>query len=152
MEMNSVIFEKIQSRIKVAMLTKDTVARDCLRTIVSDIKNQTVNADPQKEITDSVCLKVLEKSAKTHKDSISQFSSAGREDLEQKERSELAIIETFLPKPLTEDETRDFVTKFMRDNGIEPVKKNMGLIMKSLPNVPGLDRKLVAGILGKVLS
>ena len=67
------------------MFKNDNFTRDCLRMIVSDIKNQTVNANPQKEITNDVCLKILQKSAKTHKDSIEQFKSAGRVELVEKE-------------------------------------------------------------------
>lgn len=148
----SEIYDRIQSSIKLAMVSKDQTTRDCLRTIVSEIKNLTVNANPQREITDAVCTKVLEKSMKTHKDSISQFSSARREDLAKKEMDELKIIEGFLPKPLSEDETKAIVEKLLSESGIEPLKKNMGAFMKALPNVPGLDRKLVSQILGKALS
>ena len=102
----SEVFKKIQAAIKVAMFKGDTLTRDCLRTVVSDIKNQTVNANPPKEITDDACIKAIEKSAKTHRDSISQFRSAGRTSLAEKEEAELEILGGFLPKALTEDETR----------------------------------------------
>jgi len=56
-EMRSEVFSKLQEDIKKAMVEKDTVKRDCLRFIVSDIKNLTVNAG--KEVTDEACLKAI---------------------------------------------------------------------------------------------
>jgi len=144
----SEIFNDIQCKIKVAMFKNDNFTRDCLRMIVSDIKNQTVNANPQKEITDDVCLKILQKSAKTHKDSIEQFKSAGRIELVEKEEEELKIIESFLPKLLSEDETKTIIENILKN--IEATKKNMGLIMKQLPNE--VDKKIASKILNSLLK
>lgn len=148
----SELFNKIQIKIKTAMVEKDNITRDCLRTIVSEVKNQTINANPPKEVTDDVCMKVLQKSAKTHMDSIEQFSKGGRMDLVEKEQTELAVIEAFLPKMLSEDETRKIIEDVLSNAQIEPLKRNMGLVMKSLPNVEGLDRKLVAKLLQGILK
>lgn len=145
-------YDDIQNAIKEAMIQKDIIKRDCLRMIVSDIKNATINANPPKEISDDICIKVLQKSAKTHEDSISQFRANGREESANKEQSELDIIKSFLPRMLSEDETRDIVNKLMSNLQIDPLKKNMGVIMKNLPNKEGLDRKLVSKILQGILQ
>ena len=144
----SEIFNDIQSKIKTAMFKNDNFTRDCLRMIVSDIKNQTVNANPQKEITDDVCLKILQKSAKTHKDSIEQFKSAGRVELAEREEEELKIIESFLPKMLSDDETRTIIENILTN--VEATKKNMGIIMKQLPNE--VDKKIASKILNSLLN
>ena len=144
----SEIFNDIQSKIKTAMFKNDNFTRDCLRMIVSDIKNQTVNANPQKEITDDVCLKILQKSAKTHKDSIEQFKSAGRVELAEREEEELKIIESFLPKMLSEDETKNIIETILMN--VEATKKNMGIIMKQLPNE--VDKKIASKLLAKMLN
>lgn len=146
------LFEQIEAEIKSAMLSKDTVKRDCLRTIVSDVKNATINANPPKPITDDAVIKVLQKSAKTHSDSIEQFKAAGRTDLVDKEQKELDILSSFLPTMLSEEETAKVVEKVLKDFGIEPVKKNMGLVMRNLPKVDGLDKKLVSKILQGILN
>jgi uncharacterized protein YqeY len=143
----SEIFNDIQGKIKTAMFKNDNFTRDCLRMIVSDIKNQTVNANPQKEITDDVCLKILQKSAKTHKDSIEQFKSAGRVELVEREEEELKIIESFLPKMLSEDETKTIIENILTN--VEATKKNMGIIMKQLPNE--VDKKIASKLLAKML-
>ena len=85
------VFEQLSNDIKDAMFSKNTVKRDCLRGIVSEIKNQTVNAG--KEITDEICLKVIQKSVKQHSDSIENFKVGNREDLALKEAEELSYIE-----------------------------------------------------------
>ena len=145
-------FDDIQTEIKAAMVAGDIIKRDCLRMIVSEIKNQTINANPPKEITDEACVKALHKSAKTHNDSIEQFKAAGRVDALEKETAELEIISSFLPKMLSEDETRKILNETMVENQIDPLKRNMGFIMKSLPKVDGLDRKLVSKILQGILK
>lgn len=140
------VFEKLTSDIKNAMLAKNTVKRDCLRSIVSEIKNQTVNAG--KEITDEICLKVIQKSVKQHNDSIENFKSGNREDLALKEAEELTYIEGYLPKMLDEAETKIVIENILMN--IEAVKKNMGVIMKQLPK--DVDRKIASKILSSLLK
>jgi uncharacterized protein YqeY len=140
------IFEQLSKDIKDAMLTKNTVKRDCLRGIVSEIKNQTVNAG--KETTDEICLKVIQKSVKQHSDSIENFKSGNREDLALKEAEELTYIEGYLPKMLDETETKNVIENILTN--VEAVKKNMGLIMKQLPQ--NIDRKIASQILKDLLK
>ena len=78
--------------------------------------------------------------------------AAGRVDAVEKETAELEIISSFLPKMLSEDETRKILNETMVENQIDPLKRNMGFIMKSLPKVDGLDRKLVSKILQGILK
>lgn len=142
----SEIYNKITDNIKEAMISKNNIKRDCLRSIVSEIKNQTINAG--KDLTDDICLKVIQKSVKQHNDSIDSFIKGNRNDLVEKEQEELSYIKVFLPKMMSEDETRDFIEKKILLT-IEPVKKNMGIIMKQLPE--NIDRKIASGILNKIL-
>lgn len=143
----SEIYNQITDNIKEAMISKNNVKRDCLRSIVSEIKNQTINAG--KDLTDDICLKVIQKSVKQHNDSIDSFIKGNRNDLVEKEQEELSYIKVFLPKMMSEDETRDFIEKKILLT-IEPVKKNMGVIMKQLPE--NIDRKIASSILNKILS
>jgi uncharacterized protein YqeY len=139
-------YEKIQSEIKSAMLNKDNVKRDCLRSIVSEIKNQTVNAG--KEITEDIVLKCIQKSVKQHKDSIESFKTGGRDDLAEKESEELKHIEVYLPKMLSEDETKTLIENILMN--VEATKKNMGIIMKQLPSE--VDKKIASKLLAKMLT
>jgi uncharacterized protein YqeY len=144
--MKMTTYEKIQSEIKNAMLNKDNVKRDCLRSIVSEIKNQTVNAG--KEITEDIVLKCIQKSVKQHKDSIESFKAGGRDDLAEKELEELKHIEVYLPKMLSEDETKIIIENILTN--VEATKKNMGIIMKQLPS--DVDKKIASKLLAKMLT
>jgi uncharacterized protein YqeY len=143
--MKMTTYEKIQSEIKNAMLNRDNIKRDCLRSIVSEIKNQTVNAG--KEMTEDIVLKCIQKSVKQHKDSIESFKAGGREDLALKEFEELSYIEVYLPKMLSEDETKVVIENILMN--VEATKKNMGIIMKQLPS--DVDKKIASKLLAKML-
>jgi uncharacterized protein len=140
------IYDKLTADIKAAMLSKDTVKRDCLRSLVSEIKNQTVNAG--KEITDDIVLKCVQKSVKQHQDSISQFEEAGRTDLAEKEKTELSHIEKYLPKMASAEETERIIRLILET--VEPIKKNMGLVMKQLAS--DIDKKRASKILQGLLK
>ena len=147
------IYDTILSDIKNAMLEKNNVKRDCLRGIVSEIKNQSINAG--KELTDDICLNVLKKSVKQHNDSIESFKIGKREDLALKEMEELRYIEGYLPKMLSEEDTQMTVLKIIADNKIEDKKSNLGKIMKlinTLPNKNLIDRKYVSIYLNTLLK
>ena len=139
------LFEKITGDVKSAMRDGNAVRRDCLRAIVSEIKNQTINAGSP--ITDDICLKVLQKSAKQHNDSIESFRIGHRDDLVLKESEELSYIVEYLPKMLDENATKDVIDTILRT--VEPVKRNMGIIMKRLPKE--IDRKIASKYLNEIL-
>lgn len=139
-------YEQITTDIKSAMKTGDTVRRDCLRSLMSEIKNQTVNAG--KELTEDVVVRCVQKAVKQHDDSIAQFKEAGRTDLLEKEEKELAVLKTYLPKMLSEDETKVLIDNVLQT--VEAIKKNMGFIMKQLPSE--VDRKVAAKYLNGILK
>lgn len=139
-------FEKIQEQIKAAMRANDTTTRDCLRSLVADIKNQSINAG--KELTDDVVLKCIQKAVKQHEDSIEQFRNAGRGDLLAKESEEYAILRSYLPKMLSEDETKIILDNILQT--IEATKKNFGAVMKQLPK--DVDKKLASKLLNGMLK
>lgn len=140
------IYETLTNDIKEAMISKNTVKRDCLRGVVSEIKNQTINAG--KELTEDICLKVIQKSVKQHYDSIDQFKAGNRDDLVQKETEELSYLKKYLPDVLDESQTKVIIENLLQT--IEPIKKNMGVIMKQLPK--NVDKKIASGILNLVLQ
>lgn len=144
--MDSEIFSRLQAAIKKAMLEKKTLERDCLRSVVSEIKNATVNAG--KPLTDEACLAAFAKAAKQRKDSVACFEAAGRAELAEKEASELAVVEKWLPEKLPEEATRELLAKLVAETG--GTKKSMGAIMKKLP--ADVDKKLASSILSKLLA
>ena len=155
--MESALFKKLEDAVKEAMKAHDAVKRDCMRSVISEIKNATVNAG--KELTDAVCMKMLQKSVKTHTDSIDQFSSAGRDDLVAKEKAELDILSSFLPKMLDASEVeaivKDTINKVAEQLRRTIAKKDMGFVMKTLSSSPlakSIDMKLASKITMQILN
>ena len=153
MDKTTDMFSVISNAVKDAMKSGNTLKRDCLRSVLAEIKNETVNAG--KSISDEVCMKVLKKAVKSHNDSISQFKDAGRIDLLEKEEAELKVLEEFLPKMLSEEAVQTIVLKVIADNKIEEVKKSFGQVMKLLnshPESSQIYRKYVSQYLMGILK
>lgn len=153
MDKTTDVFSAISNAVKDAMKSGNALKRDCLRSVLAEIKNETVNAG--KSISDEVCMKVLKKAVKSHNDSISQFKDAGRIDLLEKEEAELKVLEEFLPKMLSEEAVQTIVLKVIADNKIEEVKKSFGQVMKLLnshPESSQIDRKYVSQYLMGILK
>ena len=145
-------YDKIQAEIKTAMRNGYTLVRDTLRMVVAEIKNKTVNEG--KEITEDVVVSCLKKFAKQCEDSIASAESANRNDLVCKAQAELSVVADFLPKMLSETEQealcKDLVEKSMPAYGVEPTKKNFGMLMKHIPS--NCDKKFCAKILQGLLK
>ena len=84
--------EQIDADLKKAMLEKDSVTRDTLRMIKSEL----LTLDDPDEIA------VLTRAVKSRKDSIQSYLEGGRQDLADKEQAEIDVIQRYLPKPLTD--------------------------------------------------
>ncbi len=120
---------------KVAMKEKDKLRLTVLRSFSAAIKQQEI--DKQIELDESGQLAVLDKLIKQRKDSESQFRDAGREDLADKEASEIAVLSEFLPKQLDESEIDAIVSKAIAEVG-ESGMSAMGKVMAIVkPQVQG---------------
>ncbi len=126
---------KIQDSVKDAMRAKDKDRLNTLRQITASIKQ--LEVDNRQDLSDDDIIVVLTKMTKQRKDSLSQFEQAGREDLAVIERAELAIIEEFLPTPLTESELNAAIASAIAESGASTIK-DMGAVMTVLrPKVQG---------------
>lgn len=126
---------KIQDSVKDAMRAKDKDRLGTLRQITAAIKQ--LEVDNRQDLSDDDIIVVLTKMTKQRKDSLSQFEQAGREDLAVIERAELAIIEEFLPTPLTESELEAAIASAIAESGASSIK-DMGAVMNVLrPKVQG---------------
>ena len=100
-----------------------------LRMVKSAIKNSEI--EKGKPLNDDEVSAVLRTFAKRAKDSIEQFSQAGRKELAEKEKAQLAIIEEYLPKQLGEGELREMIKDAIQEQGAVGMK-DMGNVMKAL--------------------
>lgn len=146
----SKLYDKIYNDSKEALKNKDTSKLTILRILISDIKNKTVNEG--KEITDDICKSVLKKLVKQHEDSIKQFSDANRIDLVAKESLELTYLRFYLPRMMSEEETKSEIDNWLKLKNIEPIKKNMGSIMKILKDYDNIDMKIASTYLNSILK
>ena len=129
--------QQIKNQIKEAMMAKDTVRLTVLRGLSSVITNDLVEKGrtPQGELTDDEVLTLIRRQVKQRKDAIEQFIAGGRDDLAENEKSELAILEVYLPQMMSEDEVKKIVESKKSELNISDVKDKgrlMSEIMKDL--------------------
>jgi uncharacterized protein len=120
---------KLMDDIKTAMKSGDKERLQTLRLISSDIKQ--IEVDTRVALDDAGVLSVMEKMLKRRKDSIEQFSAAGRTDLADKEQSEVDVIRTYLPAPLSDAELDAAITAAITESGAATAK-DMGKVMTVL--------------------
>jgi hypothetical protein len=125
--------EQINDDIKTAMKEKNSALRDALRLLSSAMKQ--IEVDERKELTDEDVIKIIQKQVKQRNDAMTQYRDAAREDLYEKEASEAAIFETYLPKQLTDEELEKAIRAIITETGASSMKeigKVMGTASKSL--------------------
>jgi len=123
------LLDTLKSDVFVAMKAHDQIRVDTLRFLISAIRNAAIakyGAAGEEAMKDEDVLDVIKKQVKTHKESVEAFASAGRDELVAKERAELAILETFLPKELSDEELKVILAPLMTTG-----EKNFGLLMKT---------------------
>jgi uncharacterized protein YqeY len=137
----------ITNDMKLAMKAQDKPALKAIRMILGAIKQKEI--DDRIELNDSQVLTVIQKMVKQRKDSISQFSDAGRTDLVEVEESELVIINNYMPEQLSDDEVDTAVTKAIADSGSDSMK-DMGKLMGILK--VQLDGKADMGAVSQLIK
>lgn len=120
---------------KTAMRSGEKSRLQTIRLVLAGIKQQEV--DTRKELTDQDVISVLTKMQKQRQESITQFEKANRQDLVDKESSELKLIEEYLPEALSEDELSYLITEALTASGATSIK-DMGKVMGMLkPKITG---------------
>jgi len=116
----------ITDDMKLALKAQDKSALKAIRMILGAIKQKEI--DERIELNDGQVMSVIQKMVKQRKDSISQFSEAGRTDLVEVEEEELSIINNYMPKQLSESEIEAAVIKAISETGANSMK-DMGKLM-----------------------
>ena len=137
----------ITNDMKLAMKAQDKPALKAIRMIIGAIKQKEI--DDRIELNDSQVLAVIQKMVKQRKDSISQFSDAGRNDLVEVEESELVIINNYMPEQLSDYEVDAAVTKAIADSRADSMK-DMGKLMGILK--VQLDGKADMGAVSQLIK
>ena len=137
----------ITDDMKLAMKAQDKSALKAIRMILGAIKQKEI--DERINLDDTQVLAVIQKMVKQRKDSISQFSDAGRSDLVEVEEAELSIINNYMPKQLSEAEIEATVVKAIADSGADSMK-DMGKLMGILKGQ--LDGKADMGQVSQLIK
>ena len=137
----------ITNDMKLALKAQDKSALKAIRMILGAIKQKEI--DERIDLDDTQVMTVIQKMVKQRKDSISQFSDAGRTDLVEVEEAELSIINNYMPKQLSESEVEAAVVKAISDSGADSMK-DMGKLMGILKGQ--LDGQADMGLVSQLIK
>ena len=142
---------RITTEMKAAMRAKDKPRLGTIRLIQSEIKR--IEVDERIELDDARVLAILDKMSKQRRDSLSQFSDAGRDDLAAQEQIELDLIAEFLPAALNTEELQTLIEQAVATSGAQAMS-DMGKVMALLKSqVQGrADLGAVSGKVKQILA
>ena len=146
--------ERVDSDLKEAMRAKDATKLGVLRMLKSALKYAAIaKSDAEAELSDAEAVQVIRKQAKQRQDSIESFEKGGRAELADKEKEELAILNTYLPQGMNVDELAKVVRETIAELGATS-KGQMGAVMKALQAKVGgrADGKTLSSEVQKQLS
>ena len=145
--------QQIMAEMKEAMKSKNEAVLRALRAIKAEIIKAKTEPGASGEIDEATEQKFLQKMMKQRKDSLDIFEKQGREDLAQKEREEMSVIEKFLPKQLDENEIKEIVSSIIKEVGASSAAdmgKVMGVASKQLAG--RADGKTISAIVKEMLG
>lgn len=142
--------EQIRADMTAAMKAKEAERLSTLRMLQSALKNEQI--EKMHELSDAEASAVIRRGVKQRQDSIEQYEKAGRQELADKEKRELAILETYLPKQMSDEALEEIVKAIIAATGAAS-KKDTGKVMKEImaKHRDEVDGKKVQEILGRLL-
>lgn len=147
------LFEQVSKDIVAAMKAKDKVRLEALRNIKKVFIEAKTAPGANDSLEDAAALKILQKLAKQGNDSAALYKSQNRDDLAEAELAQVAVIESYLPKPLSVEEIETVVKEIISDTGASSIKdmgKVMGAANKKLAGQA--DGKTISDIVKKLLA
>ena len=140
------LHERVDSDLKQAMRAKDATKLGVLRMLKSALKYAAIaKSGAEADLSDAEAVQVIRKQAKQRQDSIESFEKGGRAELAEKEKEELAILNSYLPQAMSADELAKIVRETIGEVGATS-KAQMGTVMKAL------QAKVAGRADGKTLS
>lgn len=126
------LFEQIEKDYIQAYKAKDSVRLTVLRLLKTAVKNKLVDlCRPGGTLDDGEMMDLIIKEGKQRQDSIEQYTAAGRSDLADKEAAELVVLQSYLPKPLTEDELTTVIDAAIAETGAAS-PRDMGKVISAV--------------------
>ena len=151
MSLPSPIMESLEAEIIKAMKARDQVRLGAVRLIKSTVKNKEIELIHP--LSETEFFSVLQTMVKQRAESIEQFTKGGRTDLADKEKGELAVIQTFLPQALSDQDLATLILEAIATSGAKG-PKDMGAVMKHLKDKTAgrVDGKKLADLVKNKLS
>ena len=145
------LLDRLSSELKESLKARNQLKVEVIRLLKSSIKNKEI--EKMSPLTDEEILGVIISAVKQRRDSIEQFQKGGREDLVQKETSELEILQTFLPQQLSDEEVVNEIKAILTETGASS-PKDMGKVMKVLiPRIKGrADGTKVSSLVKEIME
>jgi uncharacterized protein YqeY len=146
--------ERVDSDLKEAMRAKDATRLGVLRMLKSALKYAAIaKSGAEAELSDAEAVQVIRKQAKQRQDSVESFEKGGRAELAEKEKEELAILNTYLPQAMNPEELAKVVRETIAEVGATS-KAQMGAVMKALQTKVGgrADGKTLSAEVARQLS
>ena len=129
------LIERIQEELSTAMRERDAERRDALRLILSSL--QSTQKELQRELQDEEELQVLQRERKRRTEAATAYRDAGATEKAEQEEAELAVIEEFMPEPLSEEELETIIDDVIAECGATSLR-DLGRVMKDVvPQVAG---------------
>lgn len=145
--------QQIQKDIMEAMKAKDSVRLNAVRSIKSGILLAKTSEGGSKELADQDIVKIIQKLSKQRKEAAEQYVAAGRQELADNELAEASVLDTYLPKQLSEAEVETRLRDIISEVGASApsdMGKVMGIATKRLAGVA--EGKMISSIVKKLLS
>ncbi len=147
--------KKIEDKLSQALKDKDKNVFPTLRLVVSAIKDALIanRTKDKKDLSDGDIIGILKKMVKQRNDSCEAYKKAGRKDLLDSETKEIEVISLFLPKQLSQEETKKICEEVIKKVGASSMK-DMGKVMGELKSKHGdvLDFSKVSSIIKEILK
>lgn len=144
-------YETLDHDFKEALRARDEVRLPVLRMLKTAIRNKEV--ETRRKLEDGEIMVLIKSQVKQRRDSISQFEKGGRDDLVQREKAELDVIQTYLPAQLSQEEIEKALADLIKELGASSMK-DMGRVMKEFMSRFGgqVDGKVASETVKKGLS
>ncbi len=129
------LIQRLEEEVKQAMLARENDRRDALRLILSSLKS--AEKELQRPLSDEEELQVLQRERKKRNEAAEAFRDGGREEQAEKEEAELAVLQEFMPEPLSEEELEQIVDDAIAENGATSMGDMRRVMADVMPQVAG---------------
>ena len=145
------LIEEIDDELKDAMRARDAERRDTLRLILNALRNS--QKELQRPLSEEEELQVLQRERKRRLEAAEAFRGGGREEQAEAEERELAVLQEFMPEPLSEDELEEIVDDAIAENGATSVRDFGRVMADVMPQVSGrADGSVVSQLVKEKLA